>query len=176
MWRYSTQQTVNTKMLWRKMSSKLILNTPKIMAKSQKIDLEILSGLTYHSTKKYPQILQKCFFDWSIDIFLSLIDYIKFSIVKTSYSCIQNMSKIYKRHNSNITSPLCNQLTSCNCRKKGERSMGGKCQTVDAVYDCCVTLSEPQSTLRWFIVIKSQTIFTWDDTFKASEVNCGCNS
>ena len=68
--------------------------------------------------------------------------------VKTSYSCMQNMSKIYKRHNSNITSPLCNQLTSCNCRKKEERSMGGKCQTVDAVYDCRVTLSEPQSTLR----------------------------
>ena len=35
--------------------------------KSQKIDLEILA-LAHHSTKYDPQILQKFFFDWSIDI------------------------------------------------------------------------------------------------------------
>ena len=40
--------------------------------------------------------------------------------VKVSYSCMQNMSKIYKGHNSKITSTPCNQLTLCNCRVKGE--------------------------------------------------------
>ena len=74
--RYSTQQNVNTKMLWRKMGSKFILNTPKINDKNQKIDLEIIFGLTHHSTKQYTQILQKCFFNWSIDIFQSFIDHI----------------------------------------------------------------------------------------------------
>ena len=49
--RYSTQQNVNTKMLWRKVGSKLILNTTKINSKNQKINLEILFGLTHHSTK-----------------------------------------------------------------------------------------------------------------------------
>ena len=54
------------------------------------------------------------------------------------------MSKIYKRHNSKITSAPCNQLTLCNCRVKGKCPMNGKCQTMDAVYDCRVTSSEPK--------------------------------
>ena len=64
--------------------------------------------------------------------------------VKVSYSCMQNMSKIYKRHNSKITSAPCNQLTLCNCREKGECPRDNKCQTVDPVYDCCVISSESQ--------------------------------
>ena len=51
--RYSTQQNVNTK---RKRGSKLILNTPKINDKNQKLEFEILFGLTHHSTKQYPQM------------------------------------------------------------------------------------------------------------------------
>ena len=35
--------------------------------------------------------------------------------VKVNYNCMQNMSKIYKGHNSKITSTRCNQLTLCNC-------------------------------------------------------------
>ena len=54
------------------------------------------------------------------------------------------MSKIYKGHNSKITSVPCNQLALFNCQEKGEFSMDGKCQTLDAVYDCRVTSSEPQ--------------------------------
>ena len=54
------------------------------------------------------------------------------------------MSKIYKGHNSKITSTLCNQLTLCNCPVKEARSMDGKCQTMGTVYDCHVTLPEPQ--------------------------------
>ena len=62
------------------------------------------------------------------------------------------MSKIYKGHNSKITSTSYSQLRSCrvsskrrtNCRVKGEFPMDGKCRTMDAVYDCCVTSPEPQ--------------------------------
>ena len=50
-------------MLWRKMSSNLILNTPKINDKNQKIELEILLGLTYHLAKPYLQMLQKLISD-----------------------------------------------------------------------------------------------------------------
>ena len=64
--------------------------------------------------------------------------------VKVSYSCMQNMSKIYKGHNSKITSAPCNQLSLSNCREKGECPMDRKCQTMDVVYDCRVTSSEPQ--------------------------------
>ena len=45
---------------------------------------------------------------------------LKKNTVKVSYSCMQNMSKIYKRHNSEMTSTPCNQLKLCNCLvKKG---------------------------------------------------------
>ena len=57
---------------------------------------------------------------------------------------MHNLSKIYKGHNSNITSPPCNQLTLCNCREIGECTMDGKCQIMDATYDCRVTSSVPQ--------------------------------
>ena len=53
--------------------------TPQFNYKNQKIDVEILFGLTHHSTKQYPQMLQKFFFDRSINTFQSLIDYIKLS-------------------------------------------------------------------------------------------------
>ena len=87
--------------------------------------------------------------------------------VKVTYSCMQNMSKTYKRHNSKITSTPCNQLTLFNCQVKGECSMDGKCQTMDTVYNCCVTSpSNKKSTLGWqkengskgIITIKSHSI------------------
>ena len=61
---------------------------------------------------------------------------------------MQNISKIYKGHNSKITSTSCNQLTLCNCRVKEECPMDGKCQTMDAVYDCRVT--SPESRKIYF--------------------------
>ena len=66
--------------------------------------------------------------------------------MKVSYSCMQNMSKIYKGHNSKITSKACNQLTLCKCRVKEECSMDGKSQTMYPVYDCRVTSPEPPKT------------------------------
>ena len=54
------------------------------------------------------------------------------------------MSKIYKGHDSKITSTPCNQLTLRNCRVKEECPIDGKCQTTDAVYDCRVTSPEPR--------------------------------
>ena len=54
------------------------------------------------------------------------------------------MSKIYKGHNSKITSTPCNQLTLCNCHIKEECPMDGKSQTMDAVYDCRLTSLEPR--------------------------------
>ena len=128
---------MNTKMLWKQASSKLILDTPQIYNRNQKIDLKILFGLTHHLTR------QKFFFERSTNIFQGLIDYIKFfnrKTVKISYSSMQNMSKIYKGHNSKITFTSCNQLTLCNCWVKEECPMDGKCQTMDAVYNCSVTL------------------------------------
>ena len=57
---------------------------------------------------------------------------------------MQNMSKLYKGYNGKITFSPCNQLTLCDCGVKEECSMDGKCQTMDAVYECHVTSPEPQ--------------------------------
>ena len=43
--------------------------------------------------------------------------------VKVSYSCMQNISKIYKGHTSKITSTLCNQLTLCRVKEKSRQQM-----------------------------------------------------
>ena len=64
--------------------------------------------------------------------------------VKVSYSCMQNMSKIYKGHNSKITSTPCNQLTLYNSRVKEECPMDIKRQTMNADHDCRITSSEPR--------------------------------
>ena len=98
---YSTQQNVNMKMLWRKVGSKLILNTPKINDRNQKIKLKILFGLIHHSTKQFPQILQRYFFDWSIDIFQSLIDYTKFS-TETQQRLVTAACKVCPKYTKDI--------------------------------------------------------------------------
>ena len=59
--------------------------------------------------------------------------------VKVSYSCMQNMSKIYKGHNNKITFTSSNQLTLCNRWVKEKYPVDGRCQTMDTVYDCHVT-------------------------------------
>ena len=98
-------------------------------------------------------MLQKFFFKRSTNIFQGLIDNIKFfdrKTVKISYSSMQNMSKIYKGHNSKITFTSWNQLTLCNCWVKEECPMDGRCQTMDAVYNCSVTSPGSQKiTLDW---------------------------
>ena len=62
--------------------------------------------------------------------------------MKVSYSCLQNILKIYKGHNSKVTSTPCNQLTFCNCIIKEEFPMDGKCQTMNAIFDRRVTSPE----------------------------------
>ena len=64
--------------------------------------------------------------------------------VEVRYSCIQNIPKICKGHNSKIISALYNQLTLRNCRVKEECPVDSKFQTMDEVYDCPVTSPEPR--------------------------------
>ena len=91
-------------------------------------------------------MLQKPFFDWSTDYIKSyrLHRIFNKNAVKVSYGCMQNISKIYKGHNSKITSTPSNQLTWCICWVKEEYPTDGKCQTMDAVLDCRVTSPEPR--------------------------------
>ena len=94
----------------------------------------------------YPLSLEITLWKMFVDQSKSLMEYIKFSTetLKVSYSCIQNMSKIYNDHNDKIASTSCNQITLCDCRVKKKRPTNGKCQTKDALCDCRVTLPEPR--------------------------------
>ena len=168
-------------MVWRKVGSKLILNTPKINEKNQSIALAISFSLSHHLTKQYPQILQ--IFFWLIKRHFPkshrLHKIFNRNTVKVSYSCMQNMSKIYKRHNSKIASILCNQLTLCNCWLKEECPMDGKCQTMDAIYDCHATLPKGKWKKMYCNHKKSfnHKRYSHETTFKlcvASEGNFRC--
>ena len=133
-------------MLWRKVRSKLVLDTPKINDKNPKIDLEILFGLTHDSTKQYSQILQKYFFDWSIDIFQSLIDHIEFS-TETQWRLVTAVCRICLKYTKGIMVRLHpHRVTNWHyvtVKKKENVSWAVKCQTMDVVYDCRVTSAEP---------------------------------
>ena len=52
---------------------------------------------------------------------------------------MNNMSKIIKGHNKNVTLKPCDQRPKCKCRKKTECPMEGNCQVNDVVYKCEVT-------------------------------------
>ena len=92
---------MTTKMLSRKVNSKLILNIPKQTNKIQKLELEILFGLTYHSTKHYPRMLQNFFFNWSTDVLQSLIYYKKFS-TEIQWRLVTAVWKIYSKYKKSI--------------------------------------------------------------------------
>ena len=103
------------------------LNSPFMKAVSTNITKILLQFINRHFPKSHR--LHKIFIK---------------STVTVSYSCIQNMSKIFEGQNSKIISTPYNQLTLCNCGEKGEFPMEGKCYTIDPVYECHVTSSEPQ--------------------------------
>ena len=76
--------------------------------------------------------------------------------VNVSYNCMQNISNIYKGHNSKIRSRPCNQLTLCNCRVKEEFSMGCNCQTMNEMimpkYELMTFVSLYQTHKKSFLV------------------------
>jgi hypothetical protein len=68
--------------------------------------------------------------------------------LKISYSCMPNMGKIINKHNMNILKPTKadnkNSTTEvmCNCRKKVECPLKGKCLSKDLVYQAMVKTVE----------------------------------
>ena len=64
--------------------------------------------------------------------------------VKVSYSCMNNMPKIITGHNKKVISKPRDQGPKCNCRKKAECPMKGKCLVNDVVYKCDVTRPLPK--------------------------------
>ena len=118
---YETQQNVNTKMLWRKVGWKLIFEYTKNQQQKPKIELEMIFQFNLPFNKAVSTNVAKTFFQLINGHFLKphiLHKIFNRNTVKVSYSCMESMAKIYKRHNSKIISILRNQLTLCNCQVK----------------------------------------------------------
>ena len=56
--------------------------------------------------------------------------------VKVSYSCIQNISQIIKRHNNKGTQTKRHHQLACNCCIKTESPLNGGCRKEDVIYKC----------------------------------------
>ena len=52
---------------------------------------------------------------------------------------IQFRSSITKSRNKNLTNAVKKQTKHCNCRKKQECPLEGKCRSEDIIYKCVVT-------------------------------------
>ena len=56
--------------------------------------------------------------------------------VKVSYSCTPNFQQIIKKQNKKLTSRKEQKTTDCNCRRKQECLMQGKCRAESSLYKC----------------------------------------
>ena len=59
--------------------------------------------------------------------------------VKVSYSCTPNVDSIIKSLNKKLTNAENKKTKDCNCRKKEECPLEGKCRSEDVIYKCVVT-------------------------------------
>ena len=67
--------------------------------------------------------------------------------VKVSYSCTENITKIIKSHNKNVTNNIVKTPLPCNCRVKSDCPMDGKCRNENSIYKCIVSVPhQPDKT------------------------------
>ena len=65
--------------------------------------------------------------------------------IKVSYSSMENVAHITKKHNQRISSCKEKPNPSCNCKNKEKCPMNGKCQVQNVVYKCNVCQPHPAS-------------------------------
>ena len=118
--RYSTHQNVNMKILWRKMGSKLILNTPK--NQRQKLKNRNRTIIWFNPPfNKVSTNIAKIFLFWSTDIVQSLIDYKNFSS-ETQWRLVTAVCKLRPKYTKDIILRLhphhVTKLYNCRVYKK----------------------------------------------------------
>jgi hypothetical protein len=59
--------------------------------------------------------------------------------VKISYSCMSNMKNIIAAHNSAISNKQNTEVPRCNCRKKDDCPLPGKCTSDNIIYEATIT-------------------------------------
>ena len=61
--------------------------------------------------------------------------------VKVSYCCTQNVGNIIKSHNKKLINSSNHHEQPCNCRKKEDCPLEGKCRTENIIYKCIASTS-----------------------------------
>ena len=62
--------------------------------------------------------------------------------VKVSYSCMENVSQIIKKHNKHVTNVDVRSIAPCNCRDKNNCPMNGNCRVENVVYKCVASATK----------------------------------
>ena len=62
------------------------------------------------------------------------------TLLKVSYCCTQNVASIIKSHNKKLINTSIKNTLPCNCRKKYECPLDGKCRAENIVYKCVASL------------------------------------
>ena len=62
--------------------------------------------------------------------------------VKVSYSCMPNGGSVITSLSKKLTNAEKKQTKHCNCRKKQECPLEGKCRSKDIIYKCVVTAAD----------------------------------
>ena len=60
--------------------------------------------------------------------------------VKVNYFCTQNVASIIKSHNKKLINTSMKNIQPCNCRKKHECLLDGKCRAESIVYKCIASV------------------------------------
>ena len=60
--------------------------------------------------------------------------------VKVKYCCTQNVASIIKSHNKKLINTSIKNTLPCNCRKKHECPLDGKCRAENIVYKCVASV------------------------------------
>ena len=61
--------------------------------------------------------------------------------MKISYCCTQNVGNIIKSHNKKLINSSNHHEQPCNCRKKEDCPLEGKCRTENIIYKCIASTS-----------------------------------
>ena len=60
--------------------------------------------------------------------------------MKVNYCCTQNAASIIKSHNKKLINTSTKDTLQCNCRKKHECTLDGKCRAENIAYKCIASV------------------------------------
>ena len=95
--------------------------------------------------RMFLDIVSKCFLEGT-----KLYQYFNRNTLKMSYSTCKNLKAHVSSHNRNILQPNTKQNANCNCRRKEDCPVQGKCQLKEVVYGATVEVQESDVIKKYF--------------------------